>query len=225
MGKSLTIVYPSGAGGEFLGWLFGQCHGFVPQQVSIKPDINKWDTPGHQWMHDLDCKIFLERKFDKELINVFRDHCWCSILDREYLELKESIDRFVYTRYDMWDESCFIILCPTTKKSVEMVNKLSLYKLQEGIGKQYLEDETWGIKITEKILKNRHYIIVDPVDLYYNNTEQELQKINSYLIEHKLFFHSIANLYTNQSFGKQVTTQFNFFIEIWRDNNPNGLFD
>lgn len=219
MGKSLTIVYPSGAGGDFLCWLIGQCRGFVPQKVDLKPDINKWDVSSSPfWRDDKDCKNFLKSKFDKELINVFRDHGWCNILDRQYSELKESIDRFVYTRYDIWEESCFIILCPITKKSVEIVNKLSLHKLQEGISKHYLEDETWGIKITEKILKNRHYIIVDPIDLYYNSTEQELQKIDAYMIKHKIYP-------LRKKFSKQVTTQFNFFIEIWRNNNPNGLFD
>ena len=218
MSRSLTIVYPAGAGGEFLGWLFGQCYGFVPQQVSIKPDINKWDTPGHQWMHDLDCKIFLERKFDKELINVFRDHCWCNIPDSQYSELKESIDRFVYTRYDIWEESCFIILSPLTKKSVEIVNKLALHKLQDGLINQYLEDHNLRIDITKKILKNRHYIIVDPIDLYYNNTEQEIHKIDEYITKHKIYS-------SKKLFDKQVTTIFNFFIEIWRNNNPNGLFD
>ena len=223
MNKSLTIVYPSGAGGDFLCWLLGQCNGFVPQRVNLKPDINKWDIPSYHFWQDQNCKEFLKNKFDKELINVFRDHGWCNIIDRQYSKLKKSIDKFVHTRYDIWEESCFIVLCPKTKKSVEIANKLSLHKLQEGIAKQYIKDETWGIKITEKILKNRNYIIVDPIDLYYNNTEQELRKIDEYMIKHKVYPSYGSWMKLSDQLKNQL--QINFFIKIWRDNNPNGLFD
>lgn len=176
--KITNVVYPGGAGGEFLCWLLSQSRDVASLGINMeagnKFTINTNEIPNHIHKEYQDDpyynKKFNDYTFSDDLINMARDHMKTNT--------EEKLNDYLETRYDQWKTALFVFLVPTTDESAEYVTRnwkrkivkydrtdFSLERFKEGMNKKI---ENIGL---------RNHIIVDPLDLYVNSPIKTIRYI------------------------------------------------
>mgnify|MGYP000237269577 CR=1 FL=1 len=108
--RNLTLVYPPGAGGEFLGWAISTFPGFNQVTLCGVSKNNKWswDPAVHGKGISMESTDRVNHEFiDNDKINVNRDHGECIFYPYERISM---IDTFLDIYYDRWGTAGFIVI-------------------------------------------------------------------------------------------------------------------
>lgn len=212
--RSITVIYDCCAGGEFFSWMLAQQNGFNPLQFLIQPG-NKWNleptgdlTPA--FFH-MDREDIANVNFHPTKINVMRDHG--VVLCSEYHDENDH-NEFVEKYYDQWTSAGFIVLAPTTQKSVNYINMLMSKKFGEtNNALTLLQHMTWTSLVIDA-LGDCDYIVVDPYEIYVSNTDDQIQQLEEFM-------------YTIFDPGTFVldTDTMKFLIKVWREHNDNPFIE
>lgn len=176
--KVCNVVYPGGAGGEFLCWLLSQSPHVSSLGVEMddgdKFTVNPNEIPNHihkEYEEDSRYnKKFNSYNFNPELVNMCRDHA--------RLRTPALEEEYIYTRYDKWQKSMFILLVPSNQESVDfvknnMLQKVKIHNKTEFTLKKYQK----GLERMVNVIGSRKHIIVDPFDLYVRSTKESMDYI------------------------------------------------
>ena len=182
MNKICNVVYPGGAGGEFLTWALSQSPDFKSLSVDIestdKWTVNPQEMPNHIHKEYEDNPLynrkFIDYDFSDTLINLARDH-----MKPDSIEMFEE---YVQTRYDCWNKAVIIILYPKDKDSIDYITRHAKQKIVRYI-RPNLSIESFQKGLNKKIemFGDRNKIILDPFDLYVRDIDSSIDKLKNEL--------------------------------------------
>lgn len=203
--RSVNVIYPAGAGGEFFSWLLAQNENFNP--LSVRLEKNRWtlnpSVSGQFFHKDLKSRIYNSiADIDTKRIHIFRDHMSFNLRPENAL-----IDKFLYHRYDKWKHSLFIFLYPQNQLSVEYANRQAEYKLSTNLTSSL---EEYQFELNKKInaIGNRKYIVIDPYEFFISKQEDTLAIIQRSLQ---------TAMHTPNIYFDRPTIE--YFTDVWKRNN------
>ena len=182
MNKICNVVYPGGAGGEFLTWALSQSPDFKSLSVDIestdKWTINPDEVPNHIHKEYEDNpryqRKFIDYEFSDTLINLARDH-----LKPDNMQMFEE---YVQTRYDSWNKAVIIVLYPKDQNSIDYVTRHAQQKIVRYIRPDLsIESFQKGLNKKIEMFGNRNKIIIDPLDLYVRDIDNSIDKLKNQL--------------------------------------------
>ena len=182
MNKICNVVYPGGAGGEFLTWALSQSPDFKSLSVDIestdKWTVNPQEMPNHIHKEYEDNPLynrkFIDYNFSDTLINLARDH-----MKPDSIEMFEE---YVQTRYDCWNKAVIIILYPKDKDSIDYITRHAKQKIVRYIRPDLsIESFQKGLNKKIEMFGDRNKIIIDPFDLYVRDIDSSIDKLKNEL--------------------------------------------
>ena len=188
--NNLTIIYPPGAGGEFLGWAISIFPGFNQVSLNGVTEKNKWmwNTEIHGKGISMDNVDRVNHEFENNNnINVNRDHGEC-LFNRLYIP--KSIDTFMNIYYDRWNTAGFIVIMDKNRIS----QKLAIIKNNSFTNTHDYILERFG---------NRKFINIDMDEILINDDVSE--KIEK-------FIYDVFNVSINSSVLQ-------WLIDAWNTRN------
>ena len=183
MNKICNVVYPGGAGGEFLTWALSQSPDFKSLSVDVestdKWTVNPEEMPNHIHKEYEDNpkynRKFMDYDFSDTLINLARDHMKTGT--------PELFNEYVETRYDAWNTAVFIILYPRDEDSIRYVVRHAQNKIVKYIRPDLsMQSFHRGLNRKIEMMGDRNKIILDPLDLYSYSIDKTVDKLISELV-------------------------------------------
>ena len=203
--RSITVVYPAGAGGEFFSWLLAQQQDFIPVGVALEK--NRWslrlNTTPDFFHRDTSMEEFFKYVGTHEhKITLLRDHMTFDFRDQGL------VDSFFNTRYDMWDQGLFVLLYPQTEEAVQYANLQVKQKLTtDNHDPDSLSTVNRDLKKIISIIGNRDHVIVDPYQFFIKDRDNNIANFENQL---------------QRRFGEHVLLDrntYNYFIDVWISHN------
>ena len=153
MNRICNVIYPGGAGGEFLTWALSQSPDFRSLSVDVE-DTDKWtvnpeEMPNH--------------------------------IHKEYEDNPRYNRKFM--DYEFSDTPVFIILYPRDEESIRYVVRHAQNKIVRYIRPDLsIESFHRGLNRKIEMLGDRNKIILDPLDLYSYAIDSTVDKLISELV-------------------------------------------
>ena len=182
MNKICNVVYPGGAGGEFLTWALSQSSDFKSLSVDIESSdkwtVNPAEMPNHIHKeyeeNPLYNRKFIDYEFSDTLINLARDH-----MKPDNMQMFEE---YVQTRYDSWNKAVIIILYPKDQNSIDYITRHAQQKIVRYIRPDLsIESFQKGLNKKIEMFGDRNKIILDPLDLYVRDVDNTIDNLKNEL--------------------------------------------